>query len=79
MCDCIALVNAEMKEHNTQVVSTMFGRPSRMVVSTMQIETGRGKAKAAALIATFCPCCGEKYGAETSPKPTTTPAPERAA
>lgn len=61
MCNCIAEVNETLKQHNTMLVFTLFGNPSRVIVDTTQIESGRGKKKAAAMIANFCPFCGERY------------------
>lgn len=66
MCECINKVNADLKQHNTMLVFTLLGNPSRAVIDTMQVETGRGKKKAAAVIATFCPFCGERYEADTA-------------
>lgn len=63
MCDCISTVNAMLAEHNTALtVPIQFGGgPARLVVDTHQIESGRGKKKAAIMCATFCPFCGERY------------------
>ncbi|WP_313335734.1 hypothetical protein [Sphingobium yanoikuyae] len=63
-CNCIAEVNKTLAQHNTMLVFTLFGTPSRVIVDTTQVETGRGKKKAAAMIATFCPFCGERYEPE---------------
>ncbi len=64
MCDCINQMDALLAEKNTGVVFTMFGKPPRMLVATYQRERGRGKPKETALIAAYCPCCGEKYVAD---------------
>jgi len=64
MCECIAKVNEQMKQHNTMLVFTLLGSPSRVIIDTVQVEAGRGKKKAAAVIASFCPFCGERYAAE---------------
>ncbi|WP_069337188.1 hypothetical protein [Sphingobium yanoikuyae] len=64
MCDCIGTMNTALKAHNTMLVFTLLGNPARAVIDTMQIETGRGKKKAAAVIATYCPFCGQRYEKE---------------
>lgn len=63
MCDCISETDKMLAEHNTTLVTTLFGIPQRVAVSTAQLATGRGKKRAAIMIASFCPFCGEKYGA----------------
>jgi len=62
MCDCISSTDEMLAEHNTTLVTTLFGIPQRCAVSTAQLATGRGKKRAAIMIASFCPFCGEKYG-----------------
>ena len=64
MCDCITTVNADLKQHNTMLVFTLLGNPSRTVIDTMQIETGRGKKRALPVVASYCPFCGERYEAK---------------
>lgn len=62
MCDCYERVNGQLAEYNTKIESLFtldgnrIGRP--WPISTKQIETGRGKPKAMALVASFCPICG---------------------
>jgi hypothetical protein len=64
MCDCLSDAAARLRELNTSVVTTLFASPERVVLRTDQIQSGRGKAKAAALIATCCPFCGLRYQGE---------------
>jgi hypothetical protein len=66
-CDCIATVNAELAERNTRIMlPIIFGddQAQRPMIETEQIETGRGKAKAVGLFATFCPFCGVALAAQ---------------
>ncbi len=56
---CIKQVNKKLKEHNTQLVCNLFNE-NDIFVATERIETGRGKKKAVALLATYCPVCGKK-------------------
>ena len=62
-CDCIQTVNAMLAERNTRIMlPIVFGdQTPRVMIVTDQIETGRGKKKAAGMFATFCPFCGVKY------------------
>lgn len=63
MCDCMDKANDALREHNTRIemVFTLGSSSlsSRWPISTVQIERGRGKAKAMRLVASFCPLCGE--------------------
>lgn len=63
MCNCIAEMNGKLAEHNGGIVCTMFGKPPRAAIEVYQLETGRGKKRPPKAIASFCPFCGEKYGA----------------
>jgi hypothetical protein len=63
MCDCIKTVNEALREHNTTLVFTLLGAPNRVCVAAERIENRRDRKKAAAVVATFCPFCGEKYAA----------------
>lgn len=62
-CDCMEKANEALREHNTRIemTFTIGGNKlsTRWPISTVQIEKGRGKAKAMGLIASFCPLCGE--------------------
>lgn len=63
-CNCISKVDALLAERNTRItLPIMLGadQTERAMIVTEQIESGRGKAKAAAMFATFCPFCGENY------------------
>jgi hypothetical protein len=63
MCDCIFETDKMLAEHNTTLVTTLFSNPMRCTVRTDQLQTGRGKQKAATMLASFCPFCGESYDA----------------
>lgn len=60
MCDCIREMNDHLREHNTAIVVPLLGE-TRAMVETYQIETGRGKKRAARVFANYCPFCGGKY------------------
>lgn len=63
-CDCIALVDAKLAEHNTRIMlPIMLGADQtvRPMIVTDQIVSGRGKQKAVGMFATFCPWCGLAY------------------
>jgi hypothetical protein len=65
-CNCVTEINEMLAERNTRLsqawVMAKFadGNPNLMV-QTEQIETGRGKKKAATMFINFCPFCGTKY------------------
>lgn len=68
MCNCIDVVNAKLAAHNTRITEPLFvflkpGEKSvrRVFVETDRIESGRGKPKAQAMFASYCPFCGERY------------------
>lgn len=68
-CTCIETVNAKLGPRNTRltlpiVFNRKEGEPERLMIVTEQIETGRGKAKAAGMFASYCPFCGTKYQSE---------------
>lgn len=67
MCECIAEINALLARHNTAIVANPIG-PARACVSTHQIDAGRDFAPPA-LMATYCPFCGDSYDAEARPVP----------
>jgi hypothetical protein len=67
MCDCLRKTYKPLAARNTSIVQTIplkRGRPSMALLRTEQIETGRGKPKAVAVVATYCPICGKKYEAD---------------
>jgi len=63
MCGCIAKMNADLKSHpegeNTILVSTLFGEP-KLIVATCKRQD-KVRKKAALVMASYCPFCGEKY------------------
>lgn len=62
-CDCIEIVNEKLAERNTALVQPIvFGsNPSRLMVETYQIKTGRGTQKKVSMFASCCPFCGVRY------------------
>lgn len=65
-CDCIARMDELLRPHNTRLGLTIsFGRDAAayLTIMTEQIERGRGKPKAVAMLPTFCPFCGTSYQA----------------
>lgn len=66
MCECIEKIDEMLKPHNTKLgLTVVFGQPVTVFPSleTEQIEKGRGKPKAKAMLPSFCPFCGTKYEA----------------
>lgn len=61
-CDCYKKANDALRAVNTRIemVYSLDGNRVGMSwpISTVQIETGRGKPKAMGLIASYCPFCG---------------------
>lgn len=58
MCDCVKRLEAEIKDHNTAIVTEVFS--GNAVIATYKLDSKkRGKPLAAR--ASFCPFCGEKY------------------
>ena len=69
--DCIRKMSAKLAEINTGLVYTLsFARQSEdaVVLRTYQILAGRGKPKAANVVAAYCPFCGRKYKAVKAAK-----------
>jgi hypothetical protein len=63
-CGCLPKVAKLLAARNTRLVTTwplVHGTPARAVIRTEQIETGRWKTRASAMIASFCPFCGKEY------------------
>lgn len=57
-CRCISVMNGLLAEHNTQLVTTLLGNPPRVVICTSKVDDRvRGRPKA--VLANFCPFCGE--------------------
>jgi hypothetical protein len=67
MCGCIQHIDELLKPHNTRLGLTLMfvGDPLPSIV-TEQLEKGRGKPRAKAMIPSFCPFCGEKYPARSN-------------
>ena len=65
MCDCIEKVNGLLADRNTRLKEPIvFGnRPGpNLMIETEIIEKKRG-ARVTSMFASYCPFCGEKYGA----------------
>ena len=60
MCDCIKEMNDLLKDRNGVLVTTLFGT-SKCCLWVDREKTGRGTKKPPAVIASYCPMCGEKY------------------
>jgi hypothetical protein len=66
-CNCADEVDAMLVERNTRLTrAIVFNRAGRennpdLMIETEQVETGRGKKKAASMFITYCPFCGVKY------------------
>lgn len=64
MCECIEKIDGMLEPRNTKLgLTIVFSNPPKTYPSlvTEQIEKGRGKPKAAAMLPSFCPFCGAKY------------------
>jgi hypothetical protein len=57
-CKCIAEANRRLKEHNTELVLSLFGGLPSMAASKIDSKVRKGPVR---LIPTFCPFCGKKY------------------
>lgn len=59
-CECRERVDADLAKHNARVERFFVLGKDKMPwpIATAQIETGRGKKKAPALFASYCPFCG---------------------
>ena len=66
-CDCIETVNKGLREKNATLLFTLFGKPNRVVIETAKIES-KVRGKPPAMIASFCPFCGESYAASPQPR-----------
>jgi hypothetical protein len=61
-CKCINEMNQELGKHNTRLsLMITFDGGTYPAIGTEQIERGRGKARAKAVLPTYCPFCGAKY------------------
>lgn len=67
MCDCMTTMDAKLAQHNSRLqVSFSFSRGDGGSATTPYIGTEkinpRNRNKCG-VVASFCPFCGEKYGA----------------
>ena len=68
-CNCADEIDEKLAERNTRLSRALvFNKTGRennpdLFLVTEQIETGRGKKKAAHMLVTYCPFCGVKYDA----------------
>ncbi|TCT37461.1 hypothetical protein [Martelella mediterranea] len=63
-CNCLEDIEAKLAERNTEIQTDIifhYVDGVRPHIQTRQIETGRGKAKAVSMLASYCPFCGTKY------------------
>lgn len=51
-----------LREHNSYLVTNLFGKPRAIIATTKFDEKKRGKPKM--MFASFCPFCGVKYAAD---------------
>lgn len=62
-CDCMETTNAMLREKHNTILAFTFGTPSRTVLSTMKFDEKK-RGKPVAMIASFCPFCGQSYSAK---------------
>ncbi|MFH5924588.1 hypothetical protein [Roseomonas xinghualingensis] len=67
MCECISKVNADLAQHNTEIVSTLF--QGWAVIETMKKDT-KVRKKPVVVVATYCPFCGVEYQKRPTAQPT---------
>ena len=60
MCGCISDVDNKLREYNSALVTTLFANPERVVIQTGKVNEKR-RGKPMAVVATYCPFCGERY------------------
>lgn len=56
---CFKDIDEKLKSHNTRLSCNLLDH-NELLIATERIETGRWKKRAALVVATFCPFCGEK-------------------
>ncbi len=66
MCDCMSNIDKHLKAqepaNNTMLVFNLLG-PARAVIATCKRDEKK-RQKAAYMLATYCPFCGERYETE---------------
>lgn len=66
MCTCVKQVNELLGDQNSMVVTAIYlfnpERSGQVYVETRKINPQK-RGKAARLLASYCPFCGEKYPA----------------
>ena len=62
-CSCMSDTNKMLGEEHNTILAFTFGTPSRAVISTMKLDPSK-RGKPVAMIASFCPFCGESYACE---------------
>lgn len=58
-CDCIDTTDELLAEHNTMLVTNLFG-PRRALVETIKRESSK-RGRPVKVFATYCPFCGVAY------------------
>lgn len=61
MCNCIERFHEELEAKGTTLVTTLLSQPPRVVLATYYSGPKKRGAKAAIVLASYCPFCGEKY------------------
>lgn len=61
MCKCAAKVDIDLAKYNTVLITTMFSH--QVLLRTEKLDAKK-RGKAATILASFCPFCGQKYHAD---------------
>ncbi len=64
MCNCLEKINKQLKDHNTEIVTTMTDPLGDAIwLPHLKVKPLKGK-KAVTVFPSYCPFCGEKYKKE---------------
>jgi hypothetical protein len=79
MCNCIDLINQQLKDRNTRIYTPIFWDPKENLYSkqaalivTEKIDSHK-RGQPSRLIASFCPFCGKPYQDEKPGSKTVNP------